>query len=40
MHETAREADSDEDLLHRIDELSDDEVNALLRDMAENEVER
>ncbi|OKK08052.1 non-ribosomal peptide synthetase [Streptomyces sp. CB03234] len=38
--ETTREADSDEDLLHRIDELSDDEVNALLRDMAENEVER
>ncbi|MFE9878784.1 amino acid adenylation domain-containing protein [Streptomyces sp. NPDC005784] len=34
------DADADQDLLDRIDELSDDEVNALLRDMAENEVER
>ncbi|MFF3459222.1 amino acid adenylation domain-containing protein [Streptomyces sp. NPDC002730] len=37
---TVGETDADEDLLDRIDELSDDEVNALLRDMAENEVER
>lgn len=39
-HGTVCETDADEDLLDRIDELSDDEVNALLRDMAENEVER
>ncbi|MFL4951233.1 amino acid adenylation domain-containing protein [Streptomyces sp. MMS24-I31] len=37
---TVRGAETDEELLDRIDELSDDEVNALLRDMAENEVER
>lgn len=36
----AEPAETDADLLDRIDELSDDEVNALLRDMAENEVER
>jgi amino acid adenylation domain-containing protein len=33
-------ADADQRLLDRLEELSDDEVNALLRDMAEGEAER
>ncbi|HEY3606937.1 MAG TPA: amino acid adenylation domain-containing protein [Pseudonocardiaceae bacterium] len=33
-------ADADQGLLDRIDELSDDEVDALLREMAEKEVDR
>ena len=35
-----RQAHADQRLLDRLEELSDDEVDALLRDMAEDEVER